>query len=169
MSEVLRAICDKRSNFNKVAFYSCSLTGAYTSAGTLPTFVRRQASITCKADTYFLAMGAAQYIMVTTPPLVVRYGLDPTVPTTFAIQRAATAESYSIAPQIRINQNYALNQWLTWEEYVLFRPAELINVFEDVLASIPPAAPASNQTVTVTLMGIEYRFPSTDNGGFPNG
>lgn len=155
MGEILRAILDKNSAYNKVAFYTGTINSISPVTGA-KTFVRRQTSIPCKIDTYFLAMGAAQFSFST-------FGTAPKgEQSTFMVQRAANQENFSIAPQVRSNLNYNLNNWVTWDEYVLFEPGELITLIEDV--QITDITFPLTHVTTVVLMGIEYKFPAGKGG-----
>lgn len=155
MGEILRAILETSCIDSRTAFYSFALTYA-TTPGAL-TFGRRQASVQCKSDTWFLAMGwtqdSGQPAGVANPYI----WETPSFPSTFSIQRASTGEQYQLAPTSQVLQNYNLNNFVTLDEYPLFAPAELILVQEDV--RVIGGGGVGSEVVFVTIQGVEYQMP----------
>jgi hypothetical protein len=155
MSEVARALLDANCIDSRPAFYSAQLT--YALPATALAIGRRQATIPCKSDTWFLCQGATQdngiWLTAGTP-----YRWEAKAfPTTFQIVRANTGETYSNTPQQMVLQNYNLNNFSGFDDYIVFRPAELIQIVEDVRTG---AAAALTNYAFVTLMGVEFQMPS---------
>jgi hypothetical protein len=165
MSEVLRAILETACIDSRPAFYSVDAQSTIANTGAR-SFANRTASIQCKADCWFLAVGWSQDASYA--PAGTYAWESRTFPGTFVIQRASTQEVFAIAPTssagsptgptwpVQSNTNYDLNNWVTLDEYVLFAPAELILIQETVLVTSIGAALADT---FVTIAGIEYQFP----------
>lgn len=153
MGEVLRAILDFNSLDSRTAFYSVPFVTPLPATGSA--FGRRQASIQCKQDVWFLAMGAsldAGFIAPGGPYL----WENKSFAATFQIVRASTGEAFSLTSQTQSLQNYNLNNWVTWDEYIAFAPAELIQVNADII--VAAAGAGQTEFSFVTLMGVEYRM-----------
>lgn len=154
MSEILRAILDKNCLDSSLAFYTGQVAILTTVTGT-KTFVRREISIQCKSDCYFLAIGGAQFVYLNGGGVHGVGGKGEA--TAWAIKRASNLELNQIAPQIKPNLNYNLNNFVTWPEYMLFEPAETITFVQDVQAT--DFAIAVTRTTLCVLQGVEYRMP----------
>lgn len=155
MSEVLRAILDFNCVDSRPAFYSSQV--AVDAPATGLALGRRIATIQCKIDTYFLAMGAVQdccYVNAAGPYLWEAKAF----PSTWQIRRASTGERFSQTPQLQVLQTYNLNNFVTWDEYILFSPGELISIHEDVRTGTI-AIPVTAYSF-VTLMGVEFQMPA---------
>lgn len=160
MGEVLRAILDKNSAYNKPAFYTGQIVTVSTITGS-KTFARREVSIACKMDTYFLAMGAAQFAVFQSAGA---QGLSPrSEATTFMVTRGSNREAFAISPQVKSNLNFNLNNFVAWDEYVLFEPGELITFTADV--QLTDVAAIMTHTTMIVLMGVEYKMRAK---GAPN-
>lgn len=155
MGELQRAILDKNSTYSASAFYNVLISNQVTNTGA-PTLARRQGSLQCKTDTWFLVQAA----------LLTGFGItagqpsspfSKSGPSTFQIQRAGNQQVFSSSPQIKANQNYNLNNLVTMDEYILFKPAELIVFIGDVLVTDSAPYFAINY---LTLVGVEYKMPA---------
>lgn len=154
MGEILRAIMDFNCLDSRVAFYSAQLISAAPATG-VATITGRTATIPCKQDTYFLAMGASFDSAFIQPGVAYDWNAK-AAPLTFDIARANSREPFATSPLQQVLQNYNLNNWVTWDEYVLFQPAELILVNADIITTT--IASGAAQYSFVTLMGVEYRM-----------
>lgn len=154
MSEVLRAILDHNCLDSRPAFYAAQIITAVPNTGVVTLGLRR-ATITCKSNAWFLCMGAAEDSGFFNPGGPYIWDAK-AASRTFQISRGNTGEAFSIRPQQQSLINYNLNNFNTLEEYILFEPAELIQVDVDIRLT-------STANITaysfVTLMGIEYRMP----------
>lgn len=152
MGEVLRAIMDFNCLDSRTAFYSAQLVAQAPGTGVVIT--NRTATIPCKQDTYFLAMGAS--FDAAAIQVGVQYIWQPKASClTFDIARANSREPFSTGALQQSLLNYNLNNWVTWDEYILFQPAELILVNADIVTG---TGAASAQFSFVTLLGVEYRM-----------
>lgn len=158
MGEVLRAIMDFNCLDSRTAFYSAQLVINAPNTGL--TISPRVATIPCKQDTYFLAMGASFDAAAISPGVAYNWQAK-AVALTFDIARANNREPFATSPQQQSLVNYNLNNWVTWDEYVLFQPAELILVNADLVTAVGGGVPNLEYSF-VTLMGVEYRMK---NGG----
>lgn len=154
MGEVLRAIMDFNCLDSRVAFYSAQLVSAAPATG-VATFTNRVATIPCKQDVFFLAMGASFDSAFINPGVAYDWNAKSS-PLTFDIARAGNREPFAVSPQQQALVNYNLNNWVTWDEYILFQPAELIVVNADIITTT--VATGATQYSFVTLMGVEYRM-----------
>lgn len=155
MGEVLRAFLDKNCIDSRPMLYATRLD--QTSAGAGDVWARRQLpSIKCKMDCGFLVMGAAMDSAIARPGVGSLWQPKANA-STFRITRGSNGEAFSNAPQPQTLQNYNLNNWVTWDEYPLFKPGELIMFDGDVRTSNTAAGAALYDFVT--LMGVEYRMP----------
>jgi hypothetical protein len=159
LGEVLRAILDQNCVWSKPAFYSLPIITVTTVTGAV-TFGRRQVSIPCKTDCWFLVQAWAQVSYNFSPGGA---GTDPKAEaSTFSVQRTGNQEAFAISPQIKSNQNYNLNNLATLDEYVLFAPGELITLIEDV--QITNTATVHSYSTFVVLTGVEYKMPAGKGG-----
>jgi hypothetical protein len=160
MSEVLRAIMEYNCAYSQTAFYTLLLRQGL--GGGARVLSRMQSSLLCKADCYFLAMGAAQSTALGGGTGVFGWN-GKAAPTTFALQRGINQEQFEFTPQIKSNQNYNLNNFVSWGEYILFKPLELLTVIQDVMVN-DGASPNTNTINYVVIQGIEYYMPSSAMG-----
>ena len=163
MSEVLRAILDKNCTYSAPAFYSAVVALQTVTAAAVADGIRT-ATVQCKTDTWFLLQGAAQVGFMNDARTPAFHVWGKTRPTTFQIQRGSNQEVFSNFPQIKANQNFNLNNFVTLDEYILFAPAELIVVNMGIRIADTVAPYAISQYVA--MMGIEYKMPS--GKGTPN-
>ena len=156
MSEVLRAILTAAAVSRQITFYSGLISSVTTVTGQ-KSFARRQATIPCKSDCYFLALGGIQASCINSTTLGLSDGWDGEgLASTWQIQRATNYQVYSSFPQVKPNLNYNLNNFAALGEYLLFKPAELITLVQDV--QVTDITTAYTRTTFVTLPGIEYRM-----------
>lgn len=156
MSEVLRAIMDHNCVDSRPAFYSARSTLVTTGTGF--TMGTRQAQIPCKADTFFLVMGATMDEGNIEVPSPYRWAAK-AFPNAFEIVRGSTRQSYYSSPQPAVLQNYNLNNFASFDEYILFEPAELIivNMF---MRTNTGGGLIWTVNAFVTLVGVEYQMPA---------
>lgn len=160
MSEVLRAILDQNCIASRPAFYSAFLQQDIPLGAAL-VIGRRQARVQCKADIWFLCQGATQSGATRLSVAGTWQWDSKAFPSTFQITRGNTGEAFSITPQQQTNQNNNLNNFASLDDYILFKPRELIVIQEDVRVG---AIAALTQWSFVTLMGVEYQMPGDWDG-----
>lgn len=162
MSEVLRAILDHNCLDSRPCFYAAQLIQPPAVGGAI-VYSRRQLSIRCKSDSYFLAMGYCLDSGINQGPgsnsqWQLRY-----VASQFQIVRASNGEAFLLSAQPTGNINNCLNNFITLDEYILFDPSELIQINMDIRTN---TTTAGNILLDfVTLMGVEYKMPDRFNRG----
>jgi hypothetical protein len=155
MSEILRAILDRNCLDSRLAMYGAQIST--TAAGGVVAYARRQVTIPCKADTHFLVMSAALDSAINLGAGAANNWQPKAAASFFQIVRANTGEAFSIAAQPTVLKNYNLNNLMTFDEYILFEPAELIQVNLDIRTNTVTAGAILWDFVT--LLGVEYQMP----------
>lgn len=157
MGEILRAIMSQNCIDSRPAFYSLALSYAIPTAALA--LSRRQASLQCKSDTWFLVTGWTQDSANLFSPGNPYSWESVAFPSTFSVERASTGEKWQLTPTAQVIQNYNLNNFVSLAEYPLFAPAELIIVQEDLRSTIAGGA-GDTEVAFVTLQGVEYQMPA---------
>lgn len=161
MSEILRAILDASAIDSQPAFYTANILSVST-AGAL-TYASRNTFFEMKPDVWFLMMGFTRILQDQ------RNNGNPNLPADFSTVRLTSLKrsqpfDNAATPQYLLNS--ILNNSRTLDEYVLFEPAETVQVTMDIPVI---SGFAQNWQSFLIMSGIEYRMPPGRNWGSPYG